>query len=1144
MCVSCFPCHAKPSCFMCSLTECRVLLGLRIPGVLVLLAMVARAALAQTTGPGATLVGVVTDTTGAVVPSAKVVVRNTDTSFRSDTTTDSQGSYYVPYLIPGSYQITVEAAGFKSYLRDGIVLRSGETPRVDIQLEVGSVSEQMKVTAAAPLLVTETAVISQAIDRASLATLPMASRRVMKDLYYLPDVTSTQGYHPAGGRTRAMGYTVDGMDAKTPGVGSSSDTDGVIMTSQDAVEEVRVTTNGVGADIGHAAAGVMALVYRSGTNELHGSFDSEILRADTTHRNYFEVAQNKFPFHDYEIDGTASGPVILPKLYNGRNRTFWVFGLAILEDQSVYSIQTSVPTAAMLHGDFSLGGIGLPIYNPFTTQQNSAGNWTRDPFPGNQIPQSLFDPAVQKFLAHNPWTAPTGPGVATKTGPQLNLVGDEFKHIRRTRWDTKIDHQFTSNHKIFGRYSQGRHRADVTQTQLELANWPALDYSRQPAPTDQLNFILSDNLILGAHRFNEARLGYNWRSYKLGALTYNQDWAGQLGIPNVSPLTFPYFSNIGYDMHALSASQQIGAETTFQDNFTQILGRHTVKTGFELIKTAENVGGSQLPSGSYAFGGTELPFTPNTGNTFASFLLGTVTQATFTKQFATWLPRWWSYAGYIQDDWKAVPSLTLNLGLRWSYETPFQTKYGQQTDFDPTAVDPLTGLMGAITHPKGPLAKSQWKNFQPRLGLAWSFRPKWVFRSSFGIIAQDLMANDLSQNFQEYVGTVNVQQPSGDPRYAFLLSQGPPPFSYGVQSNGAVPYVGTNYSLRNVDWFDPNMKTPYVMNWSAGFQRQLTAKLLAEVSYQGKAGVHLLNSWNINAIPLNISTNPTVLKQIYQSVQNYLPYPQFGNVNLYSNFGHSTYHAATVRMEERFHSGLTLLSFYTFAKTLDNADDDGAATGITYYNRSLEKGRAGYDITHHWVIVLSYEFPFGKGRRWLQQGIGNHLLGGWTFAANQLFESGAPFTVTFAGSPNQYLPGASRPNVLVSPQTNAQVPNWSIGPNRFPASAQNPYLIPSDFAYPAPFTAGTLGRNIFEAPGMNWTQLSLSRTWAFRERAKLTLRTIVNNLPFKQPNFAAPNAVYNANSLSLLGTFTNTQGSYTAPGSSKPTIVAVIRAEF
>jgi len=1127
---------------------CRFIQGVRgysLVVIAVLSAFSGAAAIAQTTG-AATLVGTVTDATGAVVAAARVTVVNVETSFRSEAVTGLEGNYYVPYLNPGSYQITVEAAGFKRYVRDGVTIRTGEAPRVDITLELGSTNESITVSALAPLLATDTAVAGQILEGQAIADIPTVQKRIVRMLAYFPGaIVSSSQYHISGQRSRAIGYTLDGMNGKTPGTqalgtGESES----IQGSQEALEEMKVTTSGLPAEYGHSAGGVMNLVYKSGTNQLHGSFDARVINQTLIHRDYFTAAPFTNPFWYRMIDGAVSGPLYLPTLYNGKNRTFFLFayGGHFQQGKAGTSVAT-VPTDAMYNGDFSFGGQGLPIYDPFTTRQDATGKWIRDPFPGNIIPVSLIDPVVKNFLAHQPWNPPTDPGVMTRTGPTLNRTKTVESFSRRQRWDVKIDHQFSSRHKIFSRYSQAHHRSSRGGYEVEL-NWSALGLNAQPIPTDNINGVFSDTVLFGPSRFNDFRIGYNRRAYSLESLTYGQDWAKQLGIPNVSPATFPIF-NIGYGLSSsLGRAHEVGEDISVQDGFTQIMGRHTIKAGYELLRTRYNSAVESLPSGSYTFGGTEFPFTPNTGQTFASFLLGTVSSSVFTQDFATWLPRWWSDSLYVQDEWKPTHGLTMKVGLRWSYESPFQTKYGQQSQFDPTAFDPLTGRLGAITHPKGLLAKRDLDNFQPRLGLAWNFRPKWVFRGSFGIMTQDLNVNAINQNFGEYLGTANVQAPPGDPRYVFRLSQGPPPITYQVQSDGSTPFVGTNYSARVAERFDPNMRMPYVMSWSAGFQYEFSRNWLLETIYQGTAGVGLLNNWDINAIPLNISTDPAVLNQIFQAAQNYKPYPQFGSVKLYSNFGHSTYHAGTLRVERRFTAGLTLLGFYTYSKALDESDDDGTATGITYYNRRLEKGRAGYDVRHHFMSVLNYELPIGKGRRWMNRGgILNHALGGWDFTWTETLESGLPTTATFAGSPFRYLPGASRPNALV-PMEQAVVSDWSIGPNRFPTSAQNPYLRIEDFAYPAPFTAGTLGRNTFESPGLNWIQFALGKSWYMRERVRLALRADFNNLPFKQPQFAQPNSVYNTNAALTFARFTSVRGGTAGVGTSTPHIVVGGRVQF
>jgi hypothetical protein len=364
------------------------------------------------------------------------------------------------------------------------------------------------------------------------------------------------------------------------------------------------------------------------------------------------------------------------------------------------------------------------------------------------------------------------------------------------------------------------------------------------------------------------------------------------------------------------------------------------------------------------------------------------------------------------------------------------------------------------------------------------------------------------------------------------LSQGPPPVEFDVNPDGSVPFQGNNFSGRRASWFDPNMRMPYIMTWSAGFQYQMTNTRLVEMQYQGSAGVGLLNNWDINAIPLDVSNDPAVLNTIFRASQNYKPYPQFGSVQHYSNYGHNTYHGGTLRFEKRYSAGLTLNAFYTLSRAIDEDDDDGGASGITYYNRALEKGRSNYDISHRFVSLMTYELPFGKGRRFMNVGgVRNGFLGGWDLAWTQTYQSGPPVTVSFAGSPSNYLPGGRRPDIL-APFDQAQVQNWEIGPNRFPFSAQNRYFNFDAFAYPAAFTPGNLGRNTFEAPGLRWTQLSLSKEFPITERMKFILRWDVNNVT-KEPQFANPNTGFNLRNQANFGTFSGTRGSFSDIGTAR-----------
>jgi len=1103
-------------------------------------------AFAQSTGT-ATLVGTVSDSTGAVIAGAKVTVINTGTQFVSESVTTAEGSYYVPYLIPGTYKLTIEAKGFKTYVRDGITLRTNESPRINVTMEIGAISDTISVTGTAPLLETETAAAGHIMEGQTIVKIPVMQKGFKRITLYMPGLNVINGLHAVGQRERAMGMMLDGVSGKEPVRGVVNDDQRIMTGTLDMVQEFKMWTTGLPAEFGHSSGGILSAVYKSGTNSFHGSAEDRYLNGKLVHRQYFDQLKrcepglpcNPWSYH--EMSATAGGPVYIPKIYNGKDKTFWFFGFQRHHEKVSETAFTNVPTPEMLNGDFSFGGKGFPIYDPTTTRQDASGKWIRDPFAGNQIPVSRFDTVSKNLLSYNPWPLPNRPGTVTPSGVTQNEVLPTKGRYYFNRFDNKIDHQFNVNHRIFGRFSRMRNRApgrystDIT--------WQLYD-PVMVQPNDFTNIVMSDTYTFSPTVINEFRLGYNRRHETKDPMSYGQGWAQKLGIPNVDAATFPKIIT-GFNGNPGGRFQNVAEDFTLQENLTKVAGRHTVKAGYELVRTRYNSLLEALPSGTYNMGGTDMPFTPNTGNTFASFLLGYVSSAQFTRNQATWLPRWWSHAFYAQDDFRPVKNLTLNLGLRWSYESPFQTKYGQQSQFDPRATDPITGRMGAIVHKPGPLARKDLNNWQPRIGLAWNFRPNWVFRSSFTIINSDLMTTDINQNFEEYFATANVQSPTGDPRPIFRLSQGPPPIQYNVNPDGSVPYVGTNYASRNATYFDPNMRIPYVMSWSAGFEWQFARTWLMEAIYQGSAGVKLLNSWDMNVQPIDwFPKDPVETEKIRQNFQNYKPYPQFGSINFISNLGHNTYNGATLRFEKRASHGMTLNSFYTWSKTLNDFDNEGSASGITFYNRRLEKGRASYDIHHRWVTTVTYELPVGRGRKWMNTGgWKNAILGGWEIVWIQTFQTGPPFTVGFAGSPYRYLPGVGNRPIQILPNDQVKLAHVDIGPNRFPFSAQKRYLNINGFQYPDPYTIGTLGRNTLEAPGVVWPQTSVSKSWNILEKLRFNLRCDINNI-FKYHNFNPPNSTYNKTDPSSFGTFTGTRGSFSDIGTGRWHAILVFRLEW
>src|SRR5262245_26891379 len=421
------------------------------PVVCVFLLAFAPVLSSQTAGT-ATLVGTVTDASGALVVGAKVQLTNINTSFVSESVTTAEGSYYAPYLAPGTYRLSVEASGFKRFSREGIVVRTGETPRIDVQLEVGAVTEAVNVSGAPVLLETETAAAGQVLEGDLLVKIPVSQKRAIRILFYMPGANAIGGFTVLGQRARAMGYTVDGINGKEPGIGATNGTDAQISTTQDAFQEVKLYTTGSPAELGHSAGGLMSIVFKSGGNQLHGSVEDRFIGRPMIHRNYLEQLDRTNPFAYHETTLLFSGPLNLPKLYHGRDKTFWLAGFERhFENSGTNSVRTTVPTADVYNGNFNFD---LPsniarfnLRDPFSTSLD-ATTWVRDLLPGNIVPKNQFDPAAVASLAKNPFTPANQPGTISATGPTENLLLNTIKHIRRTRWDGKIDHQFSPNHRI------------------------------------------------------------------------------------------------------------------------------------------------------------------------------------------------------------------------------------------------------------------------------------------------------------------------------------------------------------------------------------------------------------------------------------------------------------------------------------------------------------------------------------------------------------------------------------------------------------------------------------------------------------------------------------------------------------------------
>ncbi len=1106
---------------------------LRLAGILVFGAGLVSAQIGT-----ATIAGAVTDPTGAIVPEVAVTVTNAETNFKFTARTNTDGLYRVPSLQPGPYRITFQAAGFKQLVRDGVMLRTGDVLPVNATLEIGAVNESIAVTGTATLIETQTSSAGSVVEGHTLQALPMYQRFVDATAMFMPGVSvgttsgsgSVNGYNMAGQRSSAIGLFEDGVSVNNPSADAAS-----LRSVQNSVAEVKVLTTALPAEYGHSAGGVVSTVKKTGTNELHGMGTFYGHSRIMQQRNFFDLNSLSTPTFGHPNGLTAfflnpeaniGGPVVLPKIYNGRNKTFFFFGWnKIIEKISNFQAFGTVPTPAMKNGDFSFGGQGVPIYDPSTTRQLPDGTWTRDPFPNNQIPLNKINPVAQKILQINPWSDPNVPGTFNSAGPTGNL---SYNPPSRTYFDDlngRMDHQFNPSIKIYGSFTWNKNNGAGRPANIQVHDFDGTNGSESPQVNQ--SWSTGGSWIISPTLFNDARFGYFRRFGRTVVPSQGKDYGALLGIPNISPALLPSFgsgdqSTPGsiYGLTVSGPSQTVQETFTLRDDLTKIIGTHVFKMGYEWMRFRMNATASTQPSGAFSFAGMTAGLQPNgvvaprTGNTFAGFLLGQVAQAQFTTQVASWLPRSTISSFYFQDDWKASRNLTVSYGVRYSNETPFSTKYGQMSQFDPTAIDPVSGMPGAVVHPTGSLSKRDNNNFQPRVGLAWHPIEKLAIRSGFGLYTVDVKFPTTLGNFQEYTAQANYQQAPGNPMPIYAINAIPAPAAYTIRPNSTSGFVGTNYSARSQDWWDPNLRNPYTMNWDLSTQYQISRTYVLELLYQGSAGVGLMENWNINTFPVNYgANNPALRAAAFAAPQNYLPFPNFGAINFRSNFGHSTYHGGTIRLERRFAQGLIFQTFFTFSKAIDSQDSDNSGSGVApIQNRSLEKARAGFDRPKRYFNSITYELPVGKGRRFLNRGGWlNTIIGGWQTAWDIDWESGAPLTFSFANSPNNYFPtsiAAQRPDCTGKP---VLLSNWlDQGPARFNQLTVNPVVDINQFSYPAPFTPGTCGRDIVGGPPKFAIDSSAQKVVRFNDRFNFTVRMDIHSVQkmlFNRFNFTNPTTV-------------------------------------
>lgn len=1066
--------------------------------VALLLALEAGMLLAQL-GEG-NISGRVTDSSTAAIPNAAIKLIN-ESSGESQSTISSAGGLYVfTSLGPGSYRIEAEASGFQKTLRRGMVLSVGQKLAVDLTMQVGNITQTLEVTGAAPLLESQSSSLGQNIEHQSVEDMPLNGRRAT-DLVALSPATlfisggggeSLPIFSTGGSRARNQQFLLDGGNA-TNAVGLAVPQQQLAMPVE-SMQEFTLLTNNYSAEYGHSAGGEILLSTRSGSNQFHGGL-YEYFRNDALDaRNFF--SSTKAPIHWNVFGAYVSGPIRKDKTH------FFLSWEGTRQNVGSTKLLT-VPTVLQRHGDFSqtrgANGAVVPIYDPETTRSSPNGTGTsRDAFPGNMIPANRFDPVAAGTLGF--WPLPNLPGSITGAN---NFTANNSTNLTRNIMVFRLDHRLTEKDMLMYRQYLN---ANLTAVTGVYAN-AAADPFQSGTDIRTQNFLVSETHTFSPSLINDFRFDFLPRWYLLSSPGLDQNPAKTIGLQGVGPRAFPQFSISGFQGLGRSGPYRSSSpidDQQVQDSFTWVRGQHILKFGGEYRWGAFGDDTNTNPSGLFAFNQlmTALPGVNNTGNSFGSFLLGQVNNASILQE-AHLLSHAGYNALYVQDDWRVGRRLTLNLGLRWESEIPRSVEENKLSSFDPLAINPVSGTRGVVTFAgqngvPNTAWDRDWNNFGPRLGFAWSLGHT-VIRGGGGIFyasaVSNIVANVAALGFSI---DSSITSPQAGIVPAFALANGYPPFtppgasrlnpSFGAVPSGQTPTTAVAY-------FERNRPTPYSQQFNLDIQHEI-ANMVFDIGYIGNVSHRLTgNDFSLNQVP------PQLLGP--GNGQSRRPFSQFSNVRIINPpIGNSTYHAGFVRVQRRFTNGLSFLAHYTYSKFIDDMQsfNDLGATGIpdtsysNAYNRAADKALSGNDIRHRAILSGVYEIPYGAGRKFGSRGFAGALFGGWNLSVIAAFQTGTPSTVIAPDTTNAFPAGPLRADLIGDPAAGGgSISRW------FNTAA---------FRQPAPNTFGTAGRNIVTDPGTQTIDTSVMKFFSPSERIRIEFRGDFFNV-FNRANFNPPGPTLN-----------------------------------
>ncbi len=1065
--------------------------------------------------------GTIQDSSGAVIPDATVTLTSVARNVENSTRTNTAGVYAFLNVMPDTYNLTVSKEGFQTFEKTGVLLSVSDIVVVNVTMQVGASSQKVTVEADLASVETATASLGTSIPEQELGALPLNGRNFTLFLSLEPGTSPTNTSHNASGwyhypfaefnipsiqgqSNRSILFMLDGV------YDSNAYDNGVnVMPTIDDMNEMKIVSATDQAEFGQVTGGVVNVVTKGGTNEYHGGLWEFLENDDLNARNPFTFTPPyKTPLRQNIFGVNGGGPVLIPKLYHGRNRTFF---FASYEGQRNHTAATSlmlVPTADNLQGNLTNTGVLAgsapipPVYDPYTTVSNGAGGYTRTQFPGNQIPQSELSPG-SLLLAKTFWPAPINTSVSGTNW--INPMGEQYNVNQFTG---RLDEQLTNKQSVFFRYTWSHYKN------------PGPDYPEGESAniTYDVNWAANYNYAIGPHTMVQAQFGHNVFDYyqtvsmpnesasaldtlvtSLWSPAFYQTVAGY-GFGTKSNLLLPFFNIPPYQAwETRNSYAQWSNNWQASGSVSHVRGDHILKAGY-IFDTS----GTQNFGAGHRIGfdpsNTDNPQSPgNTGYALASFLIAVPYDSTTGPGSAGGYNNTYVMGAYVQDEWKISPKLTLNLGLRWDLSVPGMNYgiYGGQTSdagfgvmdyttgqfimqYKPAACAPPLSVTAGPCMPtpngallpnmsvaNGKIFKTNWNNLGPRVGLAYRLSNRLTARGAYGRFYDNWSANE------EYAYGISWPVPGADEvnglNTPFVTAPAYPNPLAGSGSGlpAASPFSENGWNK------DPNAKNAYSDQWNIGLAFELNPTTVLKTVYVGARTRDLPYGTMADLAP---TPGPTAW-------ETRVPYPYISPGFYTEYIGTADYEAFQFSLDKKFHGGLAYLISYTWSKNIDTPDLFDTSYVQQPWNLKADRGLSNMDLPHVLNANLVYQLPFG-GQLKTGNRVADTLIRGWQLNGIMRYHSGQPITVSVPGDVANIgftgWPGYMRPNLVGNPYSSQQT--------------ASDWLNRSAFAVPANYTYGTMGRNALRGPDYKRLDASLFREVNITEQKRFQIRVEAFNL--------------------------------------------------